>query len=137
MTDELKDLIKQYEEKGDFNYVEVTDDAIAKAETDLGLKLPEQYKEFLRTYGHGGIAGAEILGFGLTGKALFVKETLEQREWDLPEGLIVIENCDEFLYCIVAETGEVALWTPDESYVEYPDFDTFLLDRFSEAADNL
>ena len=89
MTEEIKKIIDTYEEKGDFTYTTITNDQIEEAQKALGVKIPEQYLDFLRTYGHGGIGGIEIIGIGKSGKMLFLDETLKYREYGLDEKLIL------------------------------------------------
>ena len=104
MNDIILNTIKKYEVKGDFNYASVTDDMISDAEEILGVKLPNQYVDYIKMFGHGGIAGVEILGVGLTGKMIFVESTLEYRADELPGNLVVIENVDEWLMCLDCDT---------------------------------
>ena len=137
MNESIKEIIKNYEVKGDFTYTFITDDQIAEAQSLLSVELPFQYLEFLQTYGHGGIGGVEIIGIGKNGHLLFVDETIKYREYGLPINLIVIENCDEWVYCINCETGCIISWTNQNSEEAYPDFDTYVLDRFMEEAENL
>lgn len=138
MNDVIKDLINQYEQKGDFNYATVTDNMIAAAEVKLGVKLPEQYIDFLKEYGHGGIAGIEVMGIGLTGRMLFVDTTLEYREDDLPDNLVVIENVDEYLTCIDCDTEKIVSWD-FSGYIkeDYDSFDEYLMDQMNSAIENL
>ena len=110
MNDIILNTIKKYEVKGDFNYASVTDDMISDAEEILGVKLPNQYVDYIKMFGHGGIAGVEILGVGLTGKMIFVESTLEYRADELPGNLVVIENVDEWLMCLDCDTGKVVSW---------------------------
>lgn len=138
MNDVIKNLINQYEQKGDFNYATVTDNMIAAAEEKLGVKLPEQYIDFLKEYGHGGIAGIEVMGVGLTGRMLFVDTTLEYREDDLPDNLVVVENVDEYLTCIDCDTEKIVSWD-FSGYIkeEYSSFDEYLVDQMHGAIENL
>ena len=138
MNDVIKSLINQYEQKGDFNYATVTDDVIVAAEEKLGVKLPEQYVDFLKEYGHGGIAGVETIGVGLTGRLIFVETTLDYREDDLPENLVVIENVDEYLTCIDCDTEKIVSWD-FSGYIkeDYDSFDEYLLDQMNSAIENL
>lgn len=138
MNDVIKNLINQYEQKGDFNYATVTDNMIAAAEEQLGVKLPEQYIDFLKEYGHGGIAGIEVMGIGLTGRMLFVDTTLEYREDDLPDNLVVIENVDEYLTCIDCDTEKIVSWD-FSGYIkeEYSSFDEYLVDQMNSAIENI
>lgn len=137
MNDSIKTMIEKYEVKGDFTHTAITDAQISEAESILSVKLPSQYTEFLRTYGHGGIGGTEIIGIGKNGKLLFVDATLRYREYGLPQNLVVIENCDEWVCCIDCSSGKVVTWSEDIPEEAYSDFDTYLLDRFKDAAENL
>ena len=76
----------------------------------LGFVIPEEYVWFLKTYGHGGFF-FEFLGYGLNGKAVFVEKTLQEREFGLPKELLVIENCDEYVYCININSKEIISWS--------------------------
>ena len=138
MNDTIKTTISRYEESGDFTYFTVTDDMITAAEKELGLILPEQYKEFLKTYGHGGIGGISTLGVGLDGSMVFVEETLDYRNDGLPLHLIIIENEDEWIYCIDSITEKVVSWDMT-GYVkdEFNCFDDYLLAQMQDAIDNL
>ena len=104
----------------------------------LGVKLPEQYIEYIKKFGHGGIAGLEIIGVGLTGRMLFVESTLEYRAEELPDNLVVIENVDEWLMCLDYNTGKVVSWD-FSGYIkdEYDSFDDYLIDQMNSAIENL
>ncbi len=138
MNDIILNTIKKYEVKGDFNYASVTDDMISDAEEILGVKLPNQYVDYIKMFGHGGIAGVEILGVGLTGKMIFVESTLEYRADDLPGNLVVIENVDEWLMCLDCDTGKVVSWD-FTGYIkeEYDSFDDYLMDQMNNAIENI
>lgn len=137
MNKDIKDLIKQYEVKGSFTYETISDEQIKEAESVLSVKIPSQYLEFLQEYGFGGIGGVEIIGVGGNGNLVFVEETLEYRRYGLPDNLIVIEDCGEWIYCINVETEAVISWTEGFIKEEYFDFDSYVFDRFSDAAENL
>lgn len=137
MNETIKRLIGRYEEKGDFTYTAITDEQIAESQSLLSVKLPIQFLEFLQTYGHGGIGGVEVLGVGKNGHLLFVEETIKYRQHALPCSLIVIENCDEWVYCIDTQNNNVVSWDGKNTKEEYPDFDAYLLGRFTEAIENL
>ena len=138
MNKQIIDTIKQYEKPGDFNYASVTDEMIASAENALGIKLPEQYVEYIKMFGHGGIGGIEIMGVGLTGRMIFVDTTLEYRDEDLPDNLVVIENVDDYLTCIDCNNGKIVSWD-FTSYVkeDYDCFDDYLIAQMKEAIDNM
>ncbi len=139
MQDELYNLIKKYESKGDFTYAEVTDEMLTGAEERLSVIIPEEYKYFLKKYGHGGIGGIEVFGVGKNGVLIFEKETLKYREYGLPNELIVIENCDEWIYCLDTTNGKVVMWSRGKNeYKEvFEGFNIFLLDRTTDILENL
>ena len=106
MNSQINDLITRFEDKGSFTKVAPNQEMLAEVEKKLGLSVPEQFLEYLKAYSHGGI-GFEILGIGFDGSISFLEDTLEYREDGLPNNLLVVENCDEWLYCIDVNTGEV------------------------------
>ena len=138
MNELILETIKKYEKPGDFTYVTVTDEMIATAEKSLDLKLPKQYIEFLKMFGHGGIGGLEVLGFGLTGRMIFVDTTLEYRDEELPKNLVVIENVDEWLTCIDCDTEKIVSWDYN-GYIkeDYDCFDDYLMDQMNNVIENM
>ncbi|MBO4679727.1 MAG: SMI1/KNR4 family protein [Lachnospiraceae bacterium] len=138
MNKQIIDTIKQYEKSGDFNYAPVTGEMISSAEMALGIKLPEQYVEYIKMFGHGGIGGIEIMGVGLTGRMIFVDTTLEYRDENLPDNLVVIENVDDYLTCIDCNNGKIVSWD-FTGYVkeDYECFDDYLIAQMKEAIDNM
>ncbi len=130
--------IKKYEEPGDFTHATVTDEMITNAEHTLNVKLPEQYIDFLKMFGHGGIGGLEVFGFGLSGRMIFVDTTLDYRNEELPENLVVIENVDEWLTCIDCNTETIVSWD-FSGYIkeDYDCFDDYLLDQMNSAIENM
>lgn len=137
MNKQIEAAISQYGENGSFTKVAPTQGMLAEAQQKLGFPMPEQFVEYLNAYGHGGI-GFEVLGVGFDGTMFFLDETLEYREDGLPDNLLVVENCDEWLYCIDADTGEVVSWYfDDDPSVDYSCFDDYLLDRLNDAIENL
>lgn len=93
----------EYEREGDFLNAPLDDGALRNAESELGVKLPAQHIGFLRRCGHGGIGGVTVLGVGLDGSMAFAEGTEEC----LPDGLVAVENHDEWLYCIDCSNGKV------------------------------
>lgn len=100
MREEIVKMIEQHEHKGAFSYARVTDDMIQEAEKILGVKLPDQYVEFLKKYGQGGLSClSETLGVDSNGRMMFVETTLKLREAvNLPENMVVIEY--DYAYAI-------------------------------------
>ena len=138
MNKQIIDTINQYEEPGDFTHTIVTDEMISMAEQNLNIKLPEQYITFLKMFGHGGICGLEIMGFGLTGRMIFVDATLDYRKENLPQNLVVIENVDEWVMCIDCNTGKVVSWD-FSGYIkeDYACFDDYLIVQMNSAIENM
>ena len=134
----IYEKIKKYEKPGDFTHSLVTDEMITQTETALGIKLPEQYIEFLKNFGHGGIGGIEMLGVGLTGRMIFADETINYRDEGLPTKLVVIENVDEWLECIDCNTGKIVSWD-FSGYIkeDYDCFEDYLNDQMDNAIDNM
>ena len=127
-----------HEEDAHFTRVAPTEEMLESAQRLLGVTIPQQFIDYLMEYSHGGVSGVEVLRVGLTGTILFLEATLRKRKYGLPSNLIVIENCDEWQECIDCDTGEVVSWDPIEgAIVDYPDFDSFLLDRTQDAIENL
>lgn len=138
MNSQIEDLINKYEEEGDFTHVSPTSEMLETVKGVLGVSLPAQYLDYLNAYSHGGIAGVEVLGIGLKGKIFFLDETLEYRDEGLPEELVVIENCDEWLYCIDCADGAVVSWEiGGEVKHAFDCFDDFLLSEYLDAIENL
>lgn len=139
MNEKLYRKIKQIEEKGDFTHSLFTDDMLKEAEKRLNIKLPVQYKDFLENFGHGGIGGLEVLGVGNNNKLIFVESTLKFREYGLPVNVIIIENCDEWLYCINENDGKIVMWSNGcrEVSTAYNDFDEYLEDRIQDILENM
>lgn len=60
-------------------------------------------------------------------------------KFGLPHPYIVIENVDEFIYCLNTEgNDQVVRWDriSKEAVDRYSSFDAYLTDRFQEAIDN-
>lgn len=138
MNRQIKDLVEQYKGEGHFTCVAPTPEMINEAEEKLGFAIPGQFLDWLNTYSHGGINGIEILGIGFDGSIVFLETTLRYREYGLPKNLLIVENCDEWVYCLEAQTGEVVSWDPS-GYLkpEHPSFDEFILDELENAIENL
>lgn len=115
-----------------------TEEELMEAENALGIKIPEEYVWFLKTYGHGGFF-FEFLGYGLNGNAIFVKKTLSEREYGLPKELLVIEDCDEYVCCIDTVSGEIVSWSKydNDGVIKVADnFYEHFLDNVNNAIEN-
>ena len=139
MSDKLYEMVNQYESSGDFTHAEVTEKMLGSAEKRLGLKIPSEYRNFLKTFGHGGIGGIEVLGIGKNGAMTFETETLNYRTYGMPNQLLVIENCDEWVYCINADDGKIVMWSRGCTEISnaYNSFNEFLQDRVSDILENI
>lgn len=139
MNTKLYELIKANETEKSFTYPKVNEIDIAKAEEELGVTIPQSYRSFLIEFGMGGLDGMDILGFGINKQAIFVEFTKDRRTYGMPQNVIAIENCDEWVYCIHSETGAVMEWYRDSEklYPAYDNFDEFLLNRINDSLENM
>ena len=92
-----------------------------------------------KNYGQGGIGGVEILGISKMNKAVFKDKTLEYRNHGLSNNLIVVESCDEWLYCIDVDTEKVVSWDRINGVLgeRYATFLECLIDRFNDEIENM
>lgn len=138
MNEKILEMVAQHKEDSFFTHAEFADETRVTAEKALKVTLPAQYAEYLKAFGHGGVAGVEILGMGCDGSMIFVDSTLRYRGYGLPENLIVVENCDEWLYCVDCSNGAVVSWEIDgEVKPEFDCFDDFVLSEYADAIENL
>ncbi|MFS0765683.1 SMI1/KNR4 family protein [Peribacillus phoenicis] len=121
----------------------VSDEKVQETEIKLQVPLPDSYKWFLRNYGYGGIFGVEIIGYGLAGPAVVDATKDYQKHYKLIDGIVVIENVDEFAYCLDTnkmQNGEcpVILWDNQEGYgfTAADNFLDYLIESLEEAKEN-
>lgn len=138
--EQIETLIRDQEEvfQDAFLLTNHSDEDIKSAEQALDFEIPESYLWFLKKYGHG-VFFFELLGYSLTGNFLFVSETLKQRENGLPENLMVIENCDEYVVCINTNNGNIVSWSHydnDGMIVKQTCFEDYFIDCIENAIDN-
>ena len=106
--------------------------------TPFGMSRAEKHFCFVRSF--------EIVTY-VAGKTfiikyinpLFVRETLKQRENGLPENLMVIENCDEYVVCINADNGNIVSWSNyvnDGMIVKQTCFEDYFIDCIENAIGN-
>ena len=120
----ITDIINRFQEDSHFTYRKITETQIKEAENILSVSIPAQFIWFLQKYGHGGIGGVEIIGIS--------------ERYGLPKNLIVIENCDEWLYCINCDNGEIVAWYYNgDAEATYSCFFEYLYDRFSDVIENI
>lgn len=138
--EEILQLLKSHDEifADAFLDRKATDDEIKVAEQRLGFTIPKEYVWFLKEIGHGGNM-FEFMGYGLNGKAVFVEATLREREFGMPDNLMVFQNCDEFVDCINVDDGTVVTWSPydNSGIIEVADdFYEYFIDSIMNAIDN-
>ena len=97
--EELTNFINNNMESDDFTGG-VDEKQISYVQDTLKLKLPESYKWFLTNYGSGGLFGVDILGVAKSNIPSVVIETESYRDLGMSENLVVIEDIDEYAYCL-------------------------------------
>lgn len=110
---------------------------IKDAEKTLGLSIPESYIWFLQKWG--GLCETGILGCGKNGEILCVDATERERKMGLPQNMILIRDCDEYVDCIDSETGKIVSWSAHDNdglIEKFCDFYTYLIDELENAIDN-
>ncbi|MGG0788777.1 SMI1/KNR4 family protein [Peribacillus simplex] len=116
----LQEFIKNYGKDDDFTGG-VSEDKVEETENKLQVSLPESYKWFLKNYGSGGSFGIDIIGYDLVGASVVAATKDHQMYYGLIDGLVVIEDIDEFAYCLDTnkmKNGEcpVITWDNQEGY---------------------
>ncbi|MWC30015.1 SMI1/KNR4 family protein [Paenibacillus sp. MMS18-CY102] len=139
---ELNAFIQEHVDDTDFTGG-VSDTEITKVENELNVVFPRSYKWFLKNYGSGGLFGVDILGCGKSAIPSVVSNTERLRNLGLPSEYIVIEDCDEFFYCLDTGNlldGECSIISWDRvagfSGKRANGFYDFLSERLSEAKEN-
>lgn len=121
----------------------VSEEAIAGAETDLGLRLPPSYRWWLRNYGGGQIGGDIVYGIdeesdGRADIRELVKSDGERSLQSCRQLTICIGNEESFcvdLSCLDDEGESPVLWVDGDSGGAYPyasSFAAFLERRIRE-----
>jgi hypothetical protein len=118
-------------------------EVIDEIEQLLDVALPDDYRWFLSNYGHGGTFGVVILGSSKVGKPSVVRVTERYRRLGLPRSVVVIQDCDEFAYCLDTsklENGScpVVSWTFGGRFDSHESnsFFEFLYQSLIEAKEN-
>lgn len=121
----------------------VDNNKITKIENTLNIKLPKDYINFLLKYGMIFAFGFNILGCGKSNTFPVIKTTLSYRNLGLPQEYVVIENCDEYVYCIKCSLNQtlqssVYFWMPDglEPQLKEVDFWKYIYKRLLESKEN-
>ncbi|MGG1688410.1 SMI1/KNR4 family protein [Pseudalkalibacillus sp. NRS-1564] len=114
---------------------------IENVQDSLKLIFPESYKWFLNNYGSGGLYGIDILGVAKSNISTVVIETESYRDLGLNDNLVVIEDVDEFAYCLDTSKMEnnecpVVAWNKQGGLDDFntaENFYEFLLQRLLDA----
>lgn len=139
MKEEIQKIIEQYRDESVFSGKILDENIIESAIKELNVNIPSDYRWFISNYGQGGIGGVDILGISKSNRAVFKDVTLEYRKYGLPNNLVVIENCDEWLYCIDTNTEKIVSWNRIDGVLgeRYTTFLEFVIDRFNDEIENL
>jgi len=138
LREKIEKLIEEHRGIGHFSYSFPTDDLLEGAEQELKLKIPDGYKWFLKKYGDGGLGGVDIFGVDRLNNLTFVDETKGYRRYGMPQHLLAIENCDEWVFCIDTINKTVVMWFQGEntSGARYNTFCEYLYERLSDIIEN-
>lgn len=138
MNKRIEQMIAEYKDDSFFTFTSPSDQDFNEAQEKLEVKFPSEFVDFVKKYGSGGIGGVEILGYSFDGFTTILDKTAESRMLEMPSSLVVVEDVDEWLYCIDCDTGKVVSWSAvDGVRPAFPDFDSFVISEFSDAIENL
>ncbi|WP_039837811.1 SMI1/KNR4 family protein [Paenibacillus sonchi] len=137
----LSSLIQENSDESDFTSG-ITAEEVIRIESALNVEFPQSYKWFLENYGSGGLFGVDILGYGKSSPSV-VSKTEKLRNLGMPYGYIVIEDCEEFFYCLDTtdiSKGECSVISWDRisgfNGKRADNFYEFLFERLSDAKEN-
>ncbi|MGY5611793.1 SMI1/KNR4 family protein [Vibrio brasiliensis] len=119
----------------------VSSEDINHLEKEIGLSLSHSYKWFLTEFGALDIFGEEkILGISKDDSFSSLQKTIEYWEKGLPRYCIVIQDCDEWIYCLNTnklkkDEMSIVSWDLEEglSGELWSDFGKFLMETLIEA----
>ena len=110
VIEEIREIGKLYHAQG------CDESQIKKAEKDLNMEFPNEYKEYLKEYGAISFFGTEWTGLNVEDYIDVVRVTVKERELNknFPLKYFVLENLGiDGLLTIVSENGKVFSWNPD------------------------
>jgi hypothetical protein len=126
----LERIIQENKDSGFFTGG-VDEQIISDIEEELGVTLPQSYKWFLLNYGSGGVFGVNILGVGKANRPISAIATKEKRKFGLNKELVIIEDCDEYYYCL--DTGKlIDSECPVISWDQFEEIDSIEANNFYE-----
>jgi len=142
MIEIIADMLKEHEEDS-LIWGATTEEAIAGAENALGVRFPEEYREFVKVFGSGGIGGVEIEGVEGQGASV-VNATERYRKLGLAKNIIVVMDSDDFAHCMNTSETNGAVYsmhrTSDgltEPTLWAKSFYNFVTEEFRDAIRNL
>jgi len=124
----IEKKFKLYRTKGASN------ELIAEAERQLGLRFADDYKKYLSLFGAISFGSTELTGLNINSYANVVSVTLKeiQRNKSFPKGSIVLENTGmEGLLILQKEDGEVYEWIDGEKRATFPSLNAYLESKIS------
>lgn len=140
---EILHFIKENADEDDFTGG-IEEGRVNFIESELSIKLPDDYRWFLLNFGMGGIFGVDILGVGKNNLSSVIVQTKKYRKYGMPLDFIVIEDCDEYIYCLVTskmnenKKCQVVSWDMVTKiiYKRAENFIEFFSDRLLQAKEN-
>ena len=141
MDKRIEKMIEEYRESdGIFGYP-ASEEEIRRAEEMLGVKFPEEYREYIQRYGIGGICGTFLEGIDGNEIPSVVKVTEDYRKYyGLEDNVVVIQDIDEFAMCMRTVDNDKAVYTRyrhvKKLFKSYDSFTDFIIDEFQEGIDN-
>ena len=95
---ELKSLI---ENRSDHKLNGTSEEKIKEIESTLDVTLPDSYKWLLKEYSSVSFDGLEIDGIGFNDVHISLNNTLDWKEYGIPNGYVVIfEPGADWIYCL-------------------------------------
>ncbi|MEM4260416.1 MAG: SMI1/KNR4 family protein [Candidatus Woesearchaeota archaeon] len=114
---------------------DVDEETIKDAEGKLGISFPSQLREIIKNFGCISYKQWELFGLGVkeSSHLNIVKNTLELREYKLPETYIPFISFDDGAYAVVDSNNSVYEFVINSSNVKKIDdnLDDFLYNLFS------
>ena len=83
---------------------------IQRAEKLLGLRFPNEYREYMLEFGSTTFKGVELTGLNITGHLNVIDATLQERKFnpDFPKNIFIIENLGiDSIFIVGDEKGSI------------------------------
>lgn len=123
-------LKQLFENKNVFSTGGVSVSEVEKAEKELAVSFPEEYKELLVEYGAISVGTHEIAALGVEGYLNVVNLTIEERQLapnnDLEEYIIIQNIGSEGMLIVLDSEGTVYEYATGELKQIYKDFYSYL-----------